>query len=80
MLNANQENRKALASLLGIDEEEAAGKLETKVVITIGDPGSAAFASDLSQLVGKPRRQGCEFCGDKELTSAFASVWGFPPL
>jgi molybdopterin/thiamine biosynthesis adenylyltransferase len=53
MLNANQENLKALASLLGIDEEEAAVKLQTTVVITFGDPASAAFASDLSQLVGK---------------------------
>ena len=27
----------------------------------------------------KLRRQGCEFCGDKELTSAFASVGVFRP-
>ena len=28
----------------------------------------------------KPRRQGCEFCGDAELTSVLASLWDFPPL
>jgi hypothetical protein len=27
----------------------------------------------------KPRRQGCEFCGDAELTSVLASLWDFPP-
>jgi hypothetical protein len=53
MLNAKEENRKALASLLGIDEEEAAEKLQTKVVVTVADPAAAAFASDLSQLIGK---------------------------
>lgn len=53
MLNAKEENRKALASLLGIDEEEAAEKLQTKVVVTVADPAAAAFADDLSQLIGK---------------------------
>ena len=53
MLNAKEENRKALASLLGIDEEEAAEKLQTKVVVTVAAPAAAAFASDLSQLIGK---------------------------
>lgn len=53
MLNATEENRKALASLLGIDEEEAAAKLQTKVVVTVADPAAAAFAADLSQLIGK---------------------------
>ncbi|MFT6669089.1 ThiF family adenylyltransferase [Bradyrhizobium sp. OHSU_III] len=53
MLDAKEENRKALASLLGIDEEEAAEKLQTKVVVTVADPAAAAFAADLSQLIGK---------------------------
>jgi hypothetical protein len=53
MLNATEENRKALASLLGIDEEEAAEKLQTRVTVTIGDPAGAAFAADLSELIGK---------------------------
>ena len=42
MLNATEENRKALASLLGIDEEEAAEKLQTRVTVTVGDPAGAA--------------------------------------
>ena len=53
MLNAAEENRKALASLLGIDEEEASEKLLTKVAVTVAHPGAAAFAADLSQLIGK---------------------------
>jgi E1 N-terminal domain/ThiF family len=53
MLNATEENRKALASLLGIDEEEAAEKLQTRVTVTVGDPAGAAFAADLSELIGK---------------------------
>lgn len=53
MLNATEENRKALASLLGIDEEEAAEKLQTKVAVTVADPAGAAFAADLSELIGK---------------------------
>ncbi|MCP4737332.1 MAG: hypothetical protein GY873_24360, partial [Bosea sp.] len=53
MLNAAEENRKALASLLGIDEEEASEKLQSKVAVTVAHPGAAAFAADLSQLIGK---------------------------
>lgn len=53
MLNATEENRKALASLLGIDEEEAAEKLQTRVAVTVADPAGAAFAADLSELIGK---------------------------
>jgi molybdopterin/thiamine biosynthesis adenylyltransferase len=53
MLNAEQENRKALASLLGIDEEEATEKLLAKVVVTVADSAGRAFGVDLSQLVGK---------------------------
>jgi molybdopterin/thiamine biosynthesis adenylyltransferase len=53
MLTATEENRKALASLLGIDDEEAAEKLQTRVTITVADPTGAAFAADLSELIGK---------------------------
>jgi hypothetical protein len=52
MLNAQQENERSLAGLLGLGEEEAAEKLNARVAVLASGEHEEAFARDLKDLLG----------------------------
>lgn len=51
MLNASRENAKTLAALLGQTEDEAAKKLDQRVLVTVRPGAASQFARDLSALL-----------------------------
>ena len=53
MTTAAQENARMLASMLGVGEEEAANRLDRKVLLTVQDaPQMRTWAADIAELLG----------------------------
>ena len=81
MLNAKEEDPKVLASLLGIEEEEAAEKLQTKVTVTVGNPDAATFALrsvaiDREDPLGRQKRLTIGLTIKRPLLAGTAGVGG----